>query len=335
MGNPFDKIKAENAQLRTNNGNSGGTSLNIERFTKSYASIHDEYREVSANVRSVSANVKAEMEAETKRIEDEQNKRLKKAALFSLVGTVATQLPQIVTGITSLLSTTKSIKAGDTSASAQSTLQQAEQKLQQAKQQSTSYGQQITEATTQKPQYEQTVKDQEAERIKQQGLYDQYKQQEDTLQASLDNETDSAIVSAKSELADAEKMKTTKTVRDPQTGKTKQVEDASLKEQKEQKIAAARKKIEDRKTALKAEIAEAKKNKETAQRANAAAIEARDNAQLKVDELRDKINELTPKKNKLDNEIQQLEAEIRRIKGDTTTQTQTGQKPNGSEPATR
>lgn len=328
MGNPFEKISAENAKLRENYGGSS-TSLNIERYAKSYSSIYDEYASVSSELRGISSDIKAEMEAETKRTEKELQKQQNKAALFSFINTAATQLPQIVTGITSLINTAKGVKTGDTSG-----LQNLEQKLTQAKQQSTTYGNTLNEANSQKPTYEQQVKDQEAERVKQQGLYDKYKQQEEDLQASLDNGTDSQLAAANKELTEAKNMKTTKKVRNAQ-GQIKEVEDATLKANKEQKIKDANDKIEKRKQELKEAIAKAKADKEAAQKANAAAIQARDEAQAKVDELKKKINEITPQKTKLDNEIKQLEAEVQRIKGGSTSTTTTTQKTGGSEPSTR
>ena len=334
MGNPFDKIKAENAQIRQSYGG-GKTSLNIERFAKSYGSIYDEYADATSKIRSINtADIKKAMEAETKRTENELASKQRKAAAFSMLTQTLTQLPQVITGLAAVLGKTKNVKAGDNSASAQATIQQAEQQLQQAKTQQTNYASQIADAERTKGEQSQIVTTQEAERVKQQGLVDQYKQQEKDLQASLDNGTDSVLASANKDLAPAEKMKTTKTVKD-KNGKTKQVEDASLKKQKETAIANAKKKIEDRKTALNAEIAKAKANKEAAQKANAAAIEARDEAQAQVDNLKNQINELTPKKDKLGKEIKQLESEIQRIKGGSTTQTNGQQQTGGSEPSTR
>lgn len=329
MASPLDRIEARNIERNKNNG-TNSTSLGIERYQKDYASIHDEYASITSEVTSLSTDVKAKMEEETKKTEKELQKKLNRAAVYSFIG----QLPQIATSITSLIQTAKSMKAGDTSG-----VQNLEQKLAQAKQQSTTYANTLNEANSQKPVYEQMVKDQEQERIKQQGLYDKYKQEEDDLQASLDNGTDAELKSAKDALTKAEAMKTTKTVRDPQTGATKQVEDANLKAQKEKAIKDANEKIEKRTNELKEAIAKAKANKEAAQKANATAIEARDEAQAKVDELKKQINEITPKKTKLDNEINQLTAEIQRIKGGSTTSTtqttQATRTTGGSEPSTK
>lgn len=315
MGNPFDKIKTETAQINANRGIQQNNR--VQTWQQSYASIYDEYNAMSADIKSLSVNVQAEIDKEIQETQERVEKQQRNAAILSFVTSASAALPGLVSAISSTISASKAMKAGDTSASAQTKLQQMETQLSQAKTQSADWGRQIADATNAKPTAEQTVKDQETIRVEQQKLFDKYKGEEETLQASLDNETDSQIVAAKGELDRANAMKTTKTVSDGQGG-TKEVEDPQLKLKKDNQIAAAQRKIEERKAALKAEIATAKENKEKAQRANAEAITKRDEAQEQVNRYKATINDLTPKKNNLDGQIKQLEAEIARLKGDGT-----------------
>lgn len=313
MSNPFNSILTNGSQSV---GSSGGqkTQLNIERFVKSYASIYDEYNAASTELRAINTDAKAELTKEVEETEKRLKKEMKKAALKSFLTSAATQLPNLATSITALLGTAKNTKAGDTS-----NLQQMETQLGTAKDQVNTYNLAIKAATTEKETAEKTIAEQTPVSQEQQRLIDQYKNQEETLQASLTNETDSQLVAAKSEKAEAEQMNIMET--DPTTDQQK--ESPTLRQQRDARIAEAERKIEERKQALQTEIAEARKNKNAAIEAKATADNLIKEAEQKQTEAKNTIASLTPRRDKLNTEIQQLTTEISRIKGTSSTEPDT------------
>lgn len=313
MSNPFNSILTNGSKSV---GSSSGqkTSLNIERFEKSYASIYDEYKAASTELRAISTDAKAELTKEVEATEKKLKSEMKKAALKSFLTSAATQLPNLATSITALLGTAKNTKAGDTS-----NLQQMETQLSTAKDQVNTYNLAIKAATSEKETAEKTIAEQTPISQQQQRLIDQYKNQEETLQASLTNETDSQLVAAKSEKKEAEQMDIMKT--DPATGQLK--ESSTLKQQRDAKISAANQKIEERKQQLENEIAEAKRNKDAAIKAKESADNLIKEAEQKLTESKNTITSLTPRRDKLNNEIQQLTTEIARIKGTPQTEPET------------
>lgn len=319
MGNPFDRIKAETAQIKGADYNSSpALQRTVRTNEESYASIYDEYKAASSDLTSISdVDIKAAMEQEVQDTQDRLNKQMRTQAWISFGQQVATALPGLITSVSSVLTMSKATKAGDTSAAGQSTLQQLQTKLTEAKTQSTTWGQQITDATNAKPTAEANVTKYNQESVDQQKLFDEHDGKATNLQNSLDNESDSVIVSAKEELTTAKNMKTKKTVTDAQ-GNTKEVEDPTLKQQKDQAIQAAERKISERKEALKTEIANEIKLRDEARDKKRIADENKARAEEDVTRYKNTINELTPKKNQLDSQIKQMESEIARLKGEST-----------------
>ena len=299
MGNPFDKIKTETAQINANRGIQQNNR--VQTWQQSYASIYDEYNAMSADIKSLSVNAQAEIDKEIQETQERVEKQQRNAAILSFVTSASAALPGLVSAISSTISASKAMKAGDTSASAQTKLQQMETQLSQAKTQSADWGRQITDATNAKPTAEQTVKDQEAIRVEQQRIVDD---QSDIITTETQNKTN-----AERDLATAQAMPDT--IPDP-SDNTKTITNPE-KQPAIDKATEAKRIAEEK-------IAEATRKKEEAQRANADAITKRDEAQEQVNRYKATINDLTPKKNNLDGQIKQLEAEIARLKGDGTEQ---------------
>lgn len=297
MGNPFDKIKTETAQINANRGIQQNNR--VQTWQQSYASIYDEYNAMSADIKSISVNAQAEIDKEIQETQERVEKQQRNAAILSFVTSASAALPGLVSAISSTISASKAMKAGDTSASAQTKLQQMETQLSQAKTQSADWGRQIADATNAKPTAEQTVKDQEAIRVEQQRIVDD---QSDIITTETQNKTN-----AERDLATAQAMPDT--IPDPKDN-TKTITNPE-KQPAIDKATEAKRIAEEK-------IAEATRKKEEAQRANADAITKRDEAQEQVNRYKATINDLTPKKNNLDGQIKQLEAEIARLKGDGT-----------------
>lgn len=322
MGNPFDSILTNGSQSV---GSAGGqrTQLNIERFEKTYASIYDEYSAASAELRAINTDAKAELTKEVEATQKRLKSEMKKAALKSLLTSIATKVPAAATSLASLLGTAKTIKAGDTSASTTKTVEQMQQELTSAKEQVNAYNQAIKSATDRKTTAEESITKNTQVSTEQQKLKDQADTDIATENTNI-QKAEGDIKKAEGDIATATANLTeaqNRVITDDPTG--------DLQRQKTQDInnaTAELRRAEQAKADAEQAKEQAETKKEQAEARRKEAIETKNKADnLKADaeaekkEAQTTITTLTPKRDKLKTEITQLESEIARIQGTKTT----------------
>ena len=325
MGNPFDKIKAETAQIRgTGYNNQSSGQISVENFKNQYASIYDEYYSTAGEIKQASVDAKAEMEKEVQETQDRLERQQLTQSWISLGSTLLSTIPSMLNTIAAA----KAMKTGSATAGAgQTKLSQLETALTQAKSEYSTMNKNITDATNAKSGVEQTITAKKAEETKQQGVVDTASGNAQKVRQSVNDRSHAKISAADGQLRTAEtNLSNAKALPDtipdpnnPQNQIPNQEKTTKVQQAKEE-VRLAEEAV--KKAEAEAE-AEAKGLEDTAEREKDklnTIKEELSTAEAQKKEYSDKINDLTPKRDRLGNQIKQLEAEITRIKGDGTTE---------------
>ena len=326
MGNPFDKIKAETAQIRgTGYNNQSSGQISVENFKNQYASIYDEYYSTAGEIKQASVDAKAEMEKEVQETQDRLAKQQRTQAWISLGSTLLSTIPTMLNTIAAA----KAMKTGSaaTAGAGQTKLSQLETALTQAKSDYAAMNKSIADATNAKNGVEQTRIAKKAEETTQQGVVDTASGNAQKVRQSVNDRSHAKISAADGQLRTAETNLSNAnalpdTIPDPNNPQNQipNQEKTTKVQQAKEEVRLAEEAV--KKAEAEAE-AEAKGLEDTAEREKDklnTIKEELSTAEAQKKEYSDKINDLTPKRDRLGNQIKQLEAEITRIKGDGTTE---------------